>query len=56
MAAAVESEDDLDAMLTAAAFVRLRLERSPLPSGLVDPVAEGGILAATPLSVEGADA
>ena len=39
------SEDDFDALFLAAALVRLHAERRPLAHWLVDPVAEGGILA-----------
>ena len=39
------SEDDFDALLTAAALVRLVRESRPLSCELVDPTAEGGILA-----------
>jgi hypothetical protein len=42
--AARASEDDFDAMLTAAALVRLLDERRPLSCDLVDPRTEGGIL------------
>lgn len=44
LAAARASEDDFDALLTAAALVRLAVEGRPLSGELVDPCAEGGIL------------
>jgi hypothetical protein len=43
-AAALESEDDFDALVTVAALVRLVEEERPLSCELVDPIAEGGIL------------
>ncbi|HSP73170.1 MAG TPA: DUF429 domain-containing protein, partial [Gaiellaceae bacterium] len=44
--AAERSEDDFDALLTAAALLRLLLEGRPLYTTDPDPVAEGGILCA----------
>ena len=44
LAAARASEDDFDALLTAAALVRHFAERRPLSCWLVDPLLEGGIL------------
>jgi hypothetical protein len=41
------SEDDFDALMTAAALVRLAAEGRPLCGELVDPDAEGGILASS---------
>ena len=43
--AARASEDDFDALMTAAALARLAAEGRPLASELVDPAVEGGILA-----------
>lgn len=42
--AAAASEDDFDALMTAAALVRLLAEGRPLADTLVDPAHEGGIL------------
>ena len=42
--AARAGEDDFDALMQAAALVRLLAARYPLSSGLVDPIREGGIL------------
>lgn len=42
--AALESEDDFDALIAAAALVRLMDAGHPLSCELVDPVVEGGIL------------
>ena len=42
--AARRSEDDFDALLTAAALLRLVAEGRPLSCELVDPAVEGGIL------------
>lgn len=39
-----DGEDDFDALMQAAALVRLVAARYPLSSGLVDPIWEGGIL------------
>ncbi len=44
LAAAEASEDDFDALLTAAALVRCIAEGQPLSGELVDPAVEGGIL------------
>jgi hypothetical protein len=41
---AQESEDDFDACITCAALLRCVLDRLPLHSGDVDPIAEGGML------------
>jgi hypothetical protein len=53
-AAAVESEDDFDAMITAAAIVRLCAERAPLSCELVDRLSEGGILPTGMIELRGA--
>jgi len=42
--AARRGEDDFDALITAAALVRLVTEERPLSCELVDPAVEGGIL------------
>jgi hypothetical protein len=49
--AAVKSEDDFDALMSAAALMRLHLEGAPIESpGTVDAVAEGGVLGAASVS------
>lgn len=45
LSAAMASEDDFDALLTAAALTRAQVEGLPLSCDLVDPLAEGGMLA-----------
>jgi hypothetical protein len=42
---ACRNEDDFDALLTVAAMVRTVAEGRPMSCSLVDPIAEGGILA-----------
>jgi hypothetical protein len=49
--AAVKNEDDFDALMSAAALMRLHLEGAPMESpGTVDAVAEGGVLGAASVS------
>lgn len=54
-AAALASEDDFDALVTAAALVRLVDEERALSCELVDPIAEGGILGTGGIAWSGAE-
>jgi hypothetical protein len=49
--AAIASEDDFDALISAAALMRLFIENAPIESpATVDPIAEGGVLGAASLA------